>query len=119
PATLVTSFDALATRYRNISGDIRRAEAMAAYLRWLDAVEARDKADVSLKEIARRIEDSARASAAATRAQTDAHEALDPLRKAEAEAAAALHRLTIARENLDEEARRAATISHPNVVTVF
>ena len=97
-----------ATRYRNISGDIRRAEAMAAYLRWIEAVDARDRADASLKEIARRIEETTRAAAVASTAQTQAHDALDPLRKAEAEAAAALHRLTIARENLDEEARRAA-----------
>ena len=41
--------------------------------------------------------------------QTAAHDALDPLRQTEAEAAAALHRLTVARENLDEEAARAKT----------
>ncbi|MGE0408436.1 MAG: chromosome segregation protein SMC [Amphiplicatus sp.] len=97
-----------ATRYRNISGDIRRAEAMAAYLRWREAVAARDAADESLKEIARDIEETARAAAAASAAQTDAHETLDPLRMSEAEAAAALHRLAVARENLDEEAQRAA-----------
>jgi len=97
-----------ATRYRNISGDIRRAEAMAAYLRWREAVEARDEAAESLAEIAIHVEETARAAAAASTAQAGAHEALDPLRLAEAEAAAALHRLTVARENLDDEARRAS-----------
>ncbi len=96
-----------ATRYRNLSGDIRRVEAAAAYLRWKEAVDARDAADASLKEIAALIEETARAAAIATTAQAGAHEALDPLRLEEAKAAAALHRLTVARENLDEEAARA------------
>lgn len=97
-----------ATRYRNLSGDIRRTEAMAAYLRWQEAVDARAEAQESLAEIAELIEDTARAAANASTAQSIAHEALDPLRMAEAESAAGLHRLTVAREGLDDEARRAA-----------
>ncbi len=98
-----------AVRYRNVSGDIRRAEAMAAYLRWSEAVEAQNEAASALEEIGGLIEETARAAALASTAQTAAHEALDPLRQAEAEGAAALHRLTVARENLDEEAERAKT----------
>lgn len=98
-----------ATRYRNLSGDIRRAEAASAYLRWREAVEARDAAGEHLKEIAALIEETARASANASTAQTEAHAALDPLRLNEAAAAAALHRLNVARENLDDEAARAET----------
>lgn len=97
-----------ATRYRNISGDIRRAEAMAAYLRWKEAVDACEAAQAGLSEVAGLIEETARAAAAASTAQAARHEALDPLRRSEAEAAAGLHRLNVARENLDEEARRAA-----------
>ncbi|MAW79975.1 MAG: chromosome segregation protein SMC [Parvularcula sp.] len=96
-----------ATRYRNVSGDIRRTEAMLSYLRWRDAVEAQEKAEAGLKEISELIENTTRAAASAATAQSNAHDALDPLRMAEAEAAAALHRLTVAREGLDEEARRA------------
>jgi chromosome segregation protein len=96
-----------ATRYRNVSGDIRRAEAASSFLRWKEAVDARDAADGNLKEIAALIEDTVRAAALASTAQTQAHEALDPLRREEAEAAAGLHRLTVAREGLDEEAERA------------
>jgi chromosome segregation protein len=98
-----------ATRYRNLSGDIRRAEAASAYLRWKEAVEARDAAGEHLKEIATLIEETARASANASTAQAGAHAALDPLRLAEAAAAAALHRLNVAREGLDDEAARAET----------
>ncbi len=98
-----------ATRYRNLSGDIRRAEAASAYLRWREAVDARDEAGDHLKEIAALIEETARASANASTAQAEAHAALDPLRLNEAAAAAALHRLNVAREGLDDEAARAET----------
>ncbi|MDZ7628092.1 MAG: chromosome segregation protein SMC [Parvularculaceae bacterium] len=98
-----------ATRYRNLSGDIRRAEAASAFLRWREAVETRDAAGENLKEIAALIEETARASANASTAQAEAHAALDPLRLNEAAAAAALHRLNIARDNLDDEAVRAET----------
>lgn len=97
-----------AVRYRNVSGDIRRAEAMAAFLRWNDAVTAQKEASTTLTEVSSLIEDTVRAAVLASKAQTQAHSALDPLREAEAEAAAGLHRLTVARENLDEEANRAA-----------
>jgi chromosome segregation protein len=98
-----------ATRYRNLSGDIRRAEAASAFLRWKEAVEAREEAGAHLQEIAALIEETARASANASTAQAEAHAALDPLRLEEAAAAAALHRLNVAREGLDDEARRAET----------
>ncbi|MEM8771882.1 MAG: chromosome segregation protein SMC [Pseudomonadota bacterium] len=97
-----------AKRYRNVSGDIRRTEAMVAYLRWQEALATQEKATDGLKEISSLIEETTRAAAAAAAAQTQAHEALEPLRQDEAEAAAALHRLTVARENLDDEAARAA-----------
>ncbi len=96
-----------ATRYRNVSGDIRRTEAMLCYLRWREAVDAQEKAAAGLSEIAGLIEETVRVAAASTTAQTEAHAVLEPLRLAEAQAAAALHRLTVARENLDDEAARA------------
>ena len=96
-----------AVRYRNVSGDIRRAEAMVAFLRWSEAVEAQKEASSQLEDVGTLIEETARAAAATSTAQAAAHEALDPLRQSEAEAAASLHRLTVARENLDEEAARA------------
>ncbi|WP_411819637.1 chromosome segregation protein SMC [Hyphococcus formosus] len=96
-----------ATRYRNVSGDIRRTEAMLAYIRWRDAVDAQEKAKAGLDEISALIEETTRVAAIAATAQSNAHEALEPLRLKEAEEAAGLHRLTVARENLDEEARRA------------
>jgi len=96
-----------ATRYRNLSGDIRRAEAASAFLRWQEATQAQETAGSSLSEVSTLIEETARAAALATTSQSNAHDALDPLRMEEAEAAAGLHRLTVAREGLDEEATRA------------
>ena len=97
-----------ATRYRNVSGDIRRSEAMLCYLRWREAVSAQETAAAGLEEMNELILETSRAAALASNAQTSAHEVLEPLRLAEAEAAAGLHRLTVAREGLDEEGRRAA-----------
>ncbi len=97
-----------ATRYRNLSGDIRRASAGVAFLRWNDAIAQRDAAANEAEELGRRVEDSARAAAQAASAREEADEKLQPLRQAEADAGAALHRLEIARDGLDDEARRAA-----------
>ncbi|MEM8937220.1 MAG: AAA family ATPase, partial [Pseudomonadota bacterium] len=97
-----------ATRYRNVSGDIRRSEAMLAHLRWREATDALSDASTGLEEIGGRIAETASAAAAASTQQEDAHSALDPLRMREAEDAAALHRLNVARDGLDDEARRAA-----------
>ncbi|MEM6415158.1 MAG: chromosome segregation protein SMC [Pseudomonadota bacterium] len=98
-----------ATRYKNVSRDIRRTEAGVAYLRWREAVAARDEAMAAFDEVGTLVEETARVAAAAGVAQAAAHEKLDPLRQAEAETAAGLHRLTVAREGLDSEAERAAS----------
>ncbi|MEL6369976.1 MAG: chromosome segregation protein SMC [Pseudomonadota bacterium] len=96
-----------ATRYRNLSGDIRRTEAAVSYLRWKEATDAKTEADSNLAEVGEAIETTARAAVAAATAQQSAHDAITPLREEETRAAAALHRLTVAKEGLDEEAARA------------
>ena len=96
-----------ATRYRNLSGDIRRTEAYSAWLRWQEASEALAESEARLAEISTLLEEATRVAAAATSHQAKAHETLEPLRQKEAEAAAALHRLNVAMEGLDEELARA------------
>ena len=96
-----------ATRYRNLSGDIRRAEASVAYVRWQEAITARDDGAKEQSEIGELVEETARAAAAASVAETETADRVSPLREKEAETGAALHRLTVARENLEEEAARA------------
>ncbi|NHK28726.1 chromosome segregation protein SMC [Parvularcula flava] len=96
-----------ATRYRNLSGDIRRTEAMSNYLRWAEATEALAAAEAAMAEINGLTEETARVAATASAAQLKTHEAVEPLRMKEAEASAALHRLNVAMEGLDAELARA------------
>ncbi len=96
-----------AVRYREVSGKVRKQEAMLFHLRWLNASQ-----EVKDAEAAKDL--SIRAVAAATIEQTEAGKrqqqaanAVPPLREAEARAGAALQRLIMARETLDREEVRA------------
>ena len=96
-----------ASRYRNLSGHIRKAEALAHYLRWT-AAEARTAiAAEELSTAAASVATATDAAARASTAQSDAAAILPPLRQAEAEKAAAHHRLIAQREQLDAEEQRA------------
>jgi chromosome segregation protein len=96
-----------ASRYRNLSGHIRKAEALAHYLRWT-AAEARTAiAAEELSTAAASVATATDAAARASTAQSDAATILPPLRQAEAEKAAAHHRLIAQREQLDAEEQRA------------
>ncbi len=97
-----------AARYRAIGEDLRRAEGLLLYRRWHDADETRQHADDALRA---RTTDAARAEAVARdaealRAGCDA--ALPPLREEEAIASALLQRLTVQRDSLGEQEKRAA-----------
>jgi len=96
-----------AVRYRNISTQVRRSEALLFHLRWIAArTEVADTArskDEAARIVAARTGEQARAS---TR-QTEVAAGLPALREAEARAAAALQRLLIARETLEREETRA------------
>jgi chromosome segregation protein len=95
-----------AVRYRNIADQLRRAEAVLLHLQWLEAVARAEQADAAFAAAeAAVIETTARAAAEATR-QAEAASALPPLRQREVEAAAQLHRLTIAQASLEEEEKR-------------
>jgi chromosome segregation protein len=96
-----------ASRYRNLSGHIRKAEALAHYLRWT-AAEAR--AAATAEELTRAAAAVAAATEIAARASTVQSEAaamLAPLRQTEAEKGAAHQRLIAQREQLDAEEARA------------
>ena len=96
-----------ASRYRNLSGHIRKAEALAHYLRWT-AAELRMRAvDEELKAASALVEACTGRAAAASTAQANAANELPPLRQIEAERSAALHRLIVEREALDAEEARA------------
>ncbi|USG62189.1 chromosome segregation protein SMC [Sneathiella marina] len=96
-----------ANRYRNISGHIRKAEAMLLYRKYSQATEKAADAKIKYDEAFAAVNELTRQSAIAETATLKANEALKPLRDAESAAAAAVHRLTLARENLDAEEERA------------
>ena len=96
-----------AGRYKEISGQIRATEAMALYLRWQQAATRLEETQTQLKAAQAEV---ANANAGTARAATDlatAQEALPALRNKEAEAAAALRRLTLEREAMDNELQAA------------
>jgi chromosome segregation protein len=96
-----------AVRYRNISGQVRRTEALLFHLRWIGARaelgDAERTKDEAVRIVAARTGEQAQAS---TR-QVGVASGLPALREAEAKAAAALQRLLMAREALEREEARA------------
>ena len=96
-----------ASRYRNLSGHIRKAEALAHYLRWTAAEARAAIAAEELSAAAAQVATATDAAARASTAQSDAATVLPPLRQAEAEKGAAHHRLIAQREQLDAEEQRA------------
>ena len=96
-----------AIRYRTVSAQVRKSEAMLYHLRWAAATgevtEAEHAKDVSLREVATRTG----AQAEASKRQALAAASLPELREAEARAGAALHRLNVALQDLDREEARA------------
>ncbi|MGO8866256.1 MAG: chromosome segregation protein SMC [Alphaproteobacteria bacterium] len=97
-----------ASRYRNISDHIRRAEAMLLHLRWRAALDALETAGSLFREAEQMVAELTGRVAAAATAEAKAAEALPALRMAEAEVAAELHRYAVARDALEAEERRTA-----------
>jgi chromosome segregation protein len=99
-----------ASRYRNISGQIRHVEAIQLHLRWQAAEAAVEAARQRLRDTEARVAELTGQVAQATRRQADAAQHLPELRRAETAAAAELHKLTVQRDALEaEEARLEAT----------
>lgn len=95
-----------ATRYRAISAEIRRYEALAHAIAFSEAREEADAARLQTEADLKRVaEETEKQTRAATDQAVAAHN-LPPLREKEVEAAAALQRLIHARAELDTEERR-------------
>jgi len=98
-----------ASRYRNIADHMRRNEAILLHL---DAQAARQEVEDSkarLRAEELTVGHATQKAAALSSAQVDVVAAMPRLRQDEAEAAAALQRLLIDRENLDREIAQAKT----------
>jgi chromosome segregation protein len=96
-----------AVRYRNISGQVRRVEALLFHLRWIGAKSELGEAERTKDEAVRVVATRTSAQTQATTRQTEVASTLPALREAEAKAAAALQRLIIARETSEREETRA------------
>ncbi len=97
-----------ATRYRNISGDIRRAEALALHLKWSSAQSQLSAASERLEEVAGAFASETAEVARLTTEREARTGELPARREAEARAAAALQRLNHEMQALGEEEERAA-----------
>jgi chromosome segregation protein len=98
-----------ASRYRNLSDHIRRAEAAVLALKLTNADFELAESAERLKEAEAQVADLTRFVGIATTAQANAATALPPLRNDEAAAAAALQRLRLANDTLTAEAERIAS----------
>ncbi len=96
-----------AVRYRNISGQVRRTEALLLHLRWMAAQAEVAEAERAKDEAVRVVAARTGEQAPPPRGRPKSPPALPALREAEARAAAALQRLIVARETLEREEARA------------
>ena len=97
----------LATRYRSLSGDIRRAEATLYHIRWVAARFAEKETEAQQAVLVRQLADATHLELLAQKTVGAAEAELQPLRDREAVTGAVLQRYTILSEQLAEEARRA------------
>ena len=97
-----------AVRYRTVSESIRAADALVLLIKRLEATAQLAAAREALTVIEGVVNTRTTESAHAATVQADAASAMPALRKHEAEAAARLQHLVIARDKLDEELERIA-----------
>ncbi|CAN7359510.1 chromosome segregation protein SMC [Mesorhizobium caraganae] len=95
-----------ASRFKNLSADIRKAEATLLHLRWTLAKTQEGEARSALAVATALVGDRASAQMSAAREQGIGAHRLPDLRDAEAAAAAAFQRLSIAKAQIEEEAGR-------------
>ena len=96
-----------AARYRAIGEELRHAEGLLLYRRWKDADTSRAEADAQLRERTTAAAKAETAARDATKAREQADNALPPRREEAAIAAAIVQRLTLQRDTLSEQERRA------------
>ena len=111
-AQLETQLDSLkrqarqANRYRNLSGEIRKTEALVFHLKWVAAKKSEAEAESALSAFNLAMADKAENQARLAKEAAVAAQKLPALRDAQAAAAAVLQRLQIAKAQLEEEVSR-------------
>ena len=97
-----------ARRYRELSVEIRKAEAVAAHVGWAEADRHASTSEAALREALVTLGGAAELESRLTREEAQFAESLQPLREAEATRGAVLARLKIEQANFEREAERAA-----------
>ena len=97
-----------ARRYKELSSEIRRGDAILAHLRWVDAQQHVDAEEAALAAGLEKVGRATEAEAQAVVAEAEAADKIQPLREQEAAKGAVLHRFKVEQENLEREAQRAA-----------
>ncbi|MBC2858253.1 chromosome segregation protein SMC [Stappia sp. 28M-7] len=95
-----------ASRFRNLSAEIRSAEAGLYYLRWIDCRDRLAAAQAEFAEAEEGVRLVSLAQAEAAKNQAISAHKVPEMREAAARAGAAVQRLVIARNELDGEERR-------------
>ncbi len=100
-----------AKRYKELSEEIRGAEALLFHLTWVEAHAQVEAEEAALLTILSALAVATQAEAAATRAEAEIAERIQPLRDDEATRAAILARLKVEQDNFEAEADRAVVRS--------
>ncbi len=95
-----------ASRYKNVSAEIRKSEAILLHLRWSVAKAQEAEARSALAQATALVGDRAQQQMNAAKEQAIGAHRLPELRDAAAAAGAALQRLTIAKAQIDDEEQR-------------
>ena len=95
-----------ATRYRNLSDHIRKAEATLFYLRWVSDEKNLEEVTRELEKTATKVNSLTGAAAKAATMRAEISAELPNHRLAETKASAELQRLTLAQNGLDSEEQR-------------
>jgi len=95
-----------ARRYKEVSAEIRKFDALFLHLKWTAAQNHVDSEEANLAAALLRVAGASEAEAKAVRAEADTAAGMQPLRDAEAAKGAALARLRLEQENMEREAQR-------------
>jgi chromosome segregation protein len=96
-----------AQRYKEISAELRKCEAIQHHLQWTAASVQVQTEEAAQLEATRLVGQLTQAESAVLRSQHEIADLIQPLREEEATRAAVLHRLQVERETLDREEARA------------
>jgi len=97
-----------AVRYRNLSGEIRKAEATLFLIRWQAACERYTEAEAALTEATKLMAEATEAQTITAKNEAISETRLPELREKAAQAAAALQRIQISVQELEREEERLA-----------